>query len=120
MNEIKELNIETIGQEELKTVQLQRGTDAKQLEATIEIINNNENAIENVKIMGTFPTKNKENNIDTNITSGNNTEKLFAKDLAENPKNEDKLVKNNANSENKKQGATPPQPKVTKPPIKRK
>lgn len=70
INSIKELNIETIGQEELKTVQLQRGTNAKQLEASIEIINNNENAIENVKIMGTFPTRSKENNIDINILEG--------------------------------------------------
>ena len=70
INSIKELNIETIGQEELKTVQLQRGTNSKQLESSIEIINNNENAIENVKIMGIFPTRNKENNIDINITEG--------------------------------------------------
>ena len=70
INSIKELNIETVGQEEIKTTTLQRGTDAKQLETSIEIINNNENAIENVKIMGVFPTKNKENNIDINITEG--------------------------------------------------
>ena len=70
INSIKELNVETIGQEEVKQVNLQRGTDAKQLETEIEVINNNENAIEDVKIMGTFPTKNNENNIDIKIAEG--------------------------------------------------
>ena len=70
INSIKELNIETIGQEEIKKAILQRGEDKKQLEAQIEVINNNENAIENVKILGTFPTKNKENNIDIKIVEG--------------------------------------------------
>ena len=67
INSIKGLNVETIGQESLKQVTLQRGSEAKQLETEIEIINNNENAIENVKIMGTFPTKNNENNIDIKV-----------------------------------------------------
>ena len=70
INSIKELNIETIGEEELRTVTLQRGATSKQYESSIEVINNNENAIENVKIIGTFPTKNKENNIDIKITEG--------------------------------------------------
>ena len=70
INSIKELNIETIGEEELRTVTLQRGAASKQYESSIEVINNNENAIENVKIIGTFPTKNKENNIDIKITEG--------------------------------------------------
>ena len=64
INSIKELNVETIGQEETKKVTLARGSKTKQLETEIEIVNNNENAIENVKILGTFPTKNKENNMD--------------------------------------------------------
>lgn len=70
INSIKDLNVETIGEEDIKTVTLQRGTNSKQLESEIEIINNNENAIENVKILGTFPTKNKENNIDIKIVEG--------------------------------------------------
>lgn len=40
-----------------KKVALARGSKTKQLETEIEIVNNNENAIENVKIIGTFPTK---------------------------------------------------------------
>lgn len=70
INSIKELNIETIGQEEIKKLTLQRGVDTKQLETEIEVINNNENTIENVKILGTFPTKNTENNIDIKIIEG--------------------------------------------------
>ena len=70
INSISELNIETTGQEEQKTVSIQRGTRVKELETSIEIVNNNENAIENVRIMGNFPTKNKENNIDIKITNG--------------------------------------------------
>ncbi|MCI8443677.1 MAG: hypothetical protein HFJ37_00600 [Clostridia bacterium] len=67
INSIKELDIETIGQEEAKEVTIQRGVEKKLLETEIEVINNNENAVENVKVMGTFPTKNKENNIDIKI-----------------------------------------------------
>lgn len=67
INSIKDLSIETIGEEETKNVAIKRGSDAKVLETTIELINNNENAIENVKIMGTFPTKNKQNNINIKI-----------------------------------------------------
>lgn len=70
INSIKELNIETIGQEEIKKAILQRGTAKKQLETQIEVINNNENAIENVKILGTFLTKNSENNIDIKVIEG--------------------------------------------------
>lgn len=70
VNSIKALNVETIGQDELTTATLQRGTSAKQLETSIEVINNNENSIENTKIMGTFPTKNEDNNININIIEG--------------------------------------------------
>lgn len=70
INSIKELDVETIGQEEVKQVTLQRGANIKQLETEIEVINNNENAIENVKIMGTFPTKNDENNIEISVIEG--------------------------------------------------
>lgn len=70
INNIKELSIETIGQEEIKKASLQRGADAKKLETEIEVINNNENAIENVKILGTFPTRNTKNNIDIKIVEG--------------------------------------------------
>lgn len=69
---IKELGVETVGQEDSKKVNLQRGTDSKKAQSEIEVINNNENAIENVTVMGTFPTKSKENNIDITLTNGIN------------------------------------------------
>lgn len=67
---IKDLGVETIGQEELKSVTLQRGTSAKQIETEIEVINNNENEIQNVKVLGTFPTENDENNIAIKVVEG--------------------------------------------------
>ena len=70
INSIKELNIETIGQEELTKTTLQRGVEKQQLETEIEIINNNENSIEDITILGTFPTKNSENNIDIKVIEG--------------------------------------------------
>ncbi len=76
INNITELNVETLGQEETKEVILERGKKEKQLEANIEVINNNENAIKNVKIMGTFPTKNTKNNIDTKIIEGINLDQI--------------------------------------------
>jgi len=64
---IPELNIETLAQENLKTVAMARGVEEKQLQAQIEIINNNENTIENVKVMGMLPTNNQENNMEIEI-----------------------------------------------------
>ena len=64
VHSIKELGIETVGETENEKVRLARGTEARTLETEIEIINNDENAIENVNVIGTFPTKNNENTID--------------------------------------------------------
>ena len=70
IHSISDLGIETIGKEETKVVSLDRGTDAKDLQTQIEVINNNENVMENVKVLGTFPTRNNENNIDATIIQG--------------------------------------------------
>ncbi len=67
IHSISDLGVETIGQEERKVVSLERGAKAKDLQTQIEVINNNENAMENVKVLGTFPTRSDENNIDTTI-----------------------------------------------------
>ena len=72
IHNISELGIETIGEEESTNVKLERGQEAKELETQIEVINNNENAVSNVKVLGTFPTRNNENNIDINIKEGLN------------------------------------------------
>lgn len=68
INNINTLGVETIGQEDATKVSLQRGANSKQVETEVEFINNNENAVQNVKALGTFPTKNSQNNIDTKIT----------------------------------------------------
>lgn len=70
IHSIKELGVETLGQEEIKQVSINRGEEAKQLEAQIEIINNNENAVENVKILGDFPTNRDGNNMGIQILNG--------------------------------------------------
>ena len=70
IHSISNLGVETLGEEDTKVVTLDRGTDAKDLQTQIEVINNNENAMENVKVLGTFPTKSNENNIDTTVTQG--------------------------------------------------
>ena len=72
IHNISELGVETIGEEENTSVKLERGQEAKELETQLEVINNNENAVSNVKVLGTFPTRNDENNIDINIIEGLN------------------------------------------------
>ena len=70
VNNIEELSVETIGQEEKTTVNMQKGIEARDLEAQIEIINSNEVAINDVKILGDFPTNDSENNMGIKITEG--------------------------------------------------
>ena len=72
IHNISELGIETIGEEESTSAKLEIGQEAKELDTQIGVINNNENTISNVKVLGTFPTRNAENNIDINIKEGLN------------------------------------------------
>ena len=72
IHNISELGVETIGEEENTSVKLEKGQEAKEIQTQIEVINNNENKVENVKVLGTFPTRNDENNIDINIKEGLN------------------------------------------------
>lgn len=74
INSIKDLGIETIGQEENKEIDLERGKNNRNVEVGFEIINNNSENIENVNILGTFPTRTEENNIDMEISEGINVE----------------------------------------------
>lgn len=74
INTIESLDIETIGDTETEKVTLQRGTNSKQLEIKLEVINNNEQNITNVSILGEFPTKSNENNIDIKVIEGINIE----------------------------------------------
>lgn len=68
INSIKDLGVETIGQEENEEIALERGKNSKSVEVGFEIINNNPENIENVNILGTFPTKTEENNIDMEVS----------------------------------------------------
>ena len=72
INSIKDLSIETIGQEEVKKVMIERGKEARELESQIEIINNNSDAVKDVKVIGSFPTDNKSNNMKVEILDGIN------------------------------------------------
>ncbi len=74
INRIESLDVETIGQDEEKDVRLERGTDSKQMAIDIEVINNNREDIQNVSILGTFPTRTEENNIDMRVVEEINIE----------------------------------------------
>ena len=67
---VQDLGVETVGKEETKEILMTRGMEERELEAQIEIINNKENTIENVKVLGKFPTNNEENNMGIEISSG--------------------------------------------------
>ncbi len=67
---VQDLGIETLGEEENKQVLMQRGTEGKQLEAQIEVINNKEETIENARILGDFPTNDSNNNMEIEILEG--------------------------------------------------
>lgn len=70
VNSIRELAVETIGEEEKTEVMMEKGTSAKQVEANMEIINSNVSPIKDVKILGEFPTDNSQNNMGIAITRG--------------------------------------------------
>lgn len=67
---VPELGIEMLGQEENKQIFIERGQEERQLQASIEVINNQEEAIENVRILGQFPTNQKDNNMGIEILEG--------------------------------------------------
>ena len=70
INSISDLGVETIGQEESTDVKVERGQAAKQVSSQIEIINNNENAVEDVKVLGNLPTNSSTNNMNIQINNG--------------------------------------------------
>ena len=71
LNNIKELEVETYGNEEISIVNLNREDKEKEININSEIINNSEKEISNVKIIGDFPTNGeravKGNKIDNNV-----------------------------------------------------
>ena len=70
INNISELGVETSGQNEVKQVTIKPGENARQYQTEIEIINNNENQIKNVKVLGTFVTNSDSNNMNAKISEG--------------------------------------------------
>lgn len=69
---IPELGVEEIGQEQSTEVMLKRGSEAKEITPQIEIINNKEVAIKDIKVLGLLPTGTEESSIGINLTSGIN------------------------------------------------
>ncbi len=71
--DVKDLNVETTGQENNIQTAIPIGAEGKQLQADFEIINNQDKNIENVKIVGDFPTNNDDNNMDIKVLGKLNT-----------------------------------------------
>ena len=63
INSIPTISLETTGQDESTSVNLIRQNVSKQLEVRSEVINTNENIVEDVKILGSFPTNSQTNNL---------------------------------------------------------
>ena len=68
-NDIKSLNVETAGKNETKDVLFDIASEEKDLTVDISTINNEDTAIENVEILGTFPTN---ANLGVKLTNGIN------------------------------------------------
>lgn len=62
-NNVPELNVETIGNEGTKEVVLDHATSAKSATVNLSTINNEQTAINNVAILGKFPTEANTNNL---------------------------------------------------------
>lgn len=70
-NNVKEYGIQTIGDQGKKNVGLELAKEAKDATINISTINNDGATVENVKILGSFPTK-KDDNLNAKLTSGIN------------------------------------------------
>ena len=68
INSINDYGMYSLEEEETKTAKLELGADEKQTQVNIEVINNNDEAINNVKVLGTFPTKSKENTLEASVS----------------------------------------------------
>ena len=71
VHNIKELGIETIGNEELVEKELGKGQEAKQYTVDFGITNNNDTSIESINILGSFPTNNSTNNLEATVNAIN-------------------------------------------------
>lgn len=66
---IEQLNVEEVNQDTTKEVILQRGTEEKEISPQIEVINNKDIAIKDVKVLGNLPTEEGEGAVGINLTS---------------------------------------------------
>lgn len=71
---IEQLNVEEVSQDTTKEVMLKRGTEQKEITPKIEVINNKNVTIKDVKVLGNFPTEEGEGAVGINITSPINVE----------------------------------------------
>lgn len=73
VNSIKEYDIETVGEEKIKEIKLERKAENKNITIESEIINNNEGKISDVKIIGDLPTNGtleiEQKNINNNLNA---------------------------------------------------
>ena len=77
-NTMENADLTSIGDENTKTKIIEVGKEAKQEEVKIDVINNNEAKVTNVKVLGKFPTKNNKNTIETEITKEIKTQGIDA------------------------------------------
>lgn len=80
-NTMENSNLKSVGENNTETKLIGVGKEAKQEEVKIDVINNNDAEVTNVKVLGKFPTKNKENTIDAQVineikTQGIDTSKV--------------------------------------------
>ena len=110
-HKIEELGIELNNEKDAKDIRLEKGTKSKKLETKIEIINNNEQEIKEIKVLGRFPTNNQNNNLNIKILEGfnlaniNGAKVYYSKNekATEDLNNkENQWVENNLNSEKTK------------------
>lgn len=69
INSIPELSIEEIEQNVVKERKIAINAEKKTITPKIQIINNKTSAIENIRVVGTFPTNNEENSMNIMLTS---------------------------------------------------
>ena len=69
ISSISELAIEEIEQNTVKENRVNVNTDTQTITPQIQIINNKSTAIENVKVLGTFPTNNNQNSMNIVLTA---------------------------------------------------
>ena len=79
---VNDFNIDVIGKQDNLKVNMPKGAEAKQTEVEFQIMNNNSEKVNNVRILGSFATNNSINNVDISIIeavtlSGNENVEIY-------------------------------------------